>query len=179
MNELEFTSATLGEFEPKDEMFGSDVDTPDEMEGDANPSPTRSSSSDEIDLFKKHLDNEIEKPEKPKVKRRRLTKKATKVTQPVSDSSDEEIPTQSSRVKKLSLNEVEKAFEEENDESEASSSQGGDAESSQVEQGSVTNPEGEPESSHIPKGNESDSSEDDMQIRRKPKSKKILDSDSD
>lgn len=82
-------------------MYGSDVDTEPEPEQPPQRRPSRySESSDEIDLFKSTL-NTSSPP-----KRKKLTKRISKIPPPQSSDSDDPNLSQKLRVKKLSLEDV-------------------------------------------------------------------------
>ena len=172
---MDFTSATINEFEPKDEMYGSDIDSEPEATAEPNLAETShnrshrsnlaSSSSDEIDAFKNAL-----QPTPPKRPRKKRTKKVEIVKiiqdqQPTSDSDSEETEKIEKMSKKISADAV--LADINNDVDEKMS--GSDAETQNTPQKKFKN------NREISENSDSD---DDIVIKR-PKNKTLVFSDSE
>ena len=169
MNELDFTSATINEFEPKDEMYGSDIETEPETEPQpaSQTSLNRSyrsnlaSSSDEIDAFKSAL-----QPTPPKKPRKKRTKKVVEIQDPNpkisdSDSDEKESPQKVHVSKKISADDVSAAINDDVSDKMSESDDPG------------------PTGTQQNRENTSDSDEEMSNFPRKKKRRVILDSDSD
>ena len=143
-------------------MYGSDIDTEPEIDPVFSGNPIISDnpeSSDEIDFFKSNLSPSPQKP-----KRKRLTKKVSKIVDrpESSDSEPENEISEKLHVKKLSLNEVASAIHN-SDKSSMSEDEPQRSPTEPVQSGSVKIAE---------------SSDDDIKIVKKRR-RAILESDSE
>ena len=171
---MDFTSATINEFEPKDEMYGSDIDSEPEATAEPNLAETSlnrshrsnlaSSSSDEIDAFKNAL-----QPTPPKRPRKKRTKKIENVKiiqdQQHTSDSDSEIDKIEKTPKKISADVVLADINNDVDEKMSDS----DVETQNTPRKKIKN---------VREISENSDSDDDIVIKR-PKNKTLVFSDSE